>query len=185
MSDRQARRRLREKMRRGLRRTAAELTREAKKRGRRHVDTGRLRQAVTYDDGPRGTVLWGYSLADAPHAKPLELGFRPHWVPARYVGRWMQRHGVGVSRRAGGRAYKTIRAVALGLYVGGPGSSLQYGGSAASGRIGNREDAWTTRGGRSRFLPAGKVGFPLLRETVAGASRTRLMAAFKRGWSRG
>jgi len=184
-----AREQLQRRLRQGLRRVAAELTADAKRRASRHVFTGALRQAITYADGPGHSVLWGIALGQAPHGRYLELGFRPHWVPARYIGRWMQRVGVGVSREAGGRRYKTIRAVALGLYVGGPGSTLEYGGAGARGRLfAGRgkliEQTWPTAGGHSPYLPDGAVGYPVLRPTVAKASKQRLMAAFKRGWER-
>ena len=179
---------LRRRLRAGLRRVAAEIAGEARRRAR--VDVGALRQSIGWGDGPGLSVLVGYSLQHAPHARYLELGFRPHWVPARYIGRWMQRHGVGVQYVAGGRRYKTVRAVALGLYVGGPGSTLKYGGAGAQGRLfgpGGRLTTmtWATRGGRSRWLPPGLVGDPVLRETIERMPRGRLTAAFARGWQHG
>jgi len=181
---------LRKRLRNGLRGVAAHLTMRARLYASKHVDTGALRQAITYSDGPGLSVLWGISLRHAPHGKYLELGFRPHWVPARYIGRWMQRHRVGVTFRAGGKEYKSIRAVALGLYVGGPGSTLEYGGAGARGRLfspGGRlmERTWATKGGRSEFLPQGKVGFPILRPTLKKTPKAALRGAFLRGYRKG
>src|SRR5690606_19361101 len=148
------------------------------------------------------SVLWGIPRASAPHAPHLEFGFRPHWVPARHVGLWMQRHGVGVSRRvrtltvgAGGKrvtsrkAYKTVRSVAMGLFVGGPGSTLQTapGGTSAHFFMGPGRRQYVryyTSGGVSEHLARHTVGHPILRP-VAAKAHTVPLTVYARGFARG
>lgn len=189
--DRKLRARLRRKLTAGLVGVAVALTNEAKMRATRHVDTGERRNSITHTLLPGGSVIWGLP-GNAKNAS-LELGFRPHWVPAGYIEPWMRRHGIGVDRvmrssRARRRLSKRV-VRAAGLYVGGPGSRLDTGPGGASGtrRIGNRNVSgrWRTKGEMSRFLAPGKVGHSVLRHTVATRLRTIAPVAFIRGYQRG
>lgn len=200
--DRAALARLRRKHENGLLSVARTLSGFAKERATKHVDVGTLRNSITETSVTtegRTEVLWGISLVGAPYAKYLEHGFAPHWTPARYIGVWMQRHGAGVQKTArvvsGGRTvarrrYKTARAVALGLYVGGPGSTLDYGPGGAKGKLfgaGGKlvEKTWSTKGQESAYLKPGKVGFAIVRPTVHDHARAIGPEAFRRGWNRG
>jgi hypothetical protein len=164
---------------------ALALTNEAKVRATRHVDTGERRNSITHTVLSDGSVLWG--LPGNVKNVALELGFRPHWVPAAYIEVWMRRHGVGVRRRTRRLGRRVVRAA--GLYVGGPGSWLDTGPGGASGtrRIGNKNvfGRWRTRGEVSRYLAPGKVGHSVLRHTVATRLRVVAPVAFMRGYSRG
>jgi hypothetical protein len=192
--DRAALKKLRAKNVNGLRTVALELTSHAKRRATRHMDNGTRRNSITHSiEG--AAVLWGIPRRSAPHAVPLEQGFRPHWVPGRYIGLWMKRKQVGVSRlaRINGRVVRsgrTVRAMALGLYVGGPGSTLQSapggtGGLLFAGRGRRRMRHWRTRGGESRYLSQAKVGHPILQPTAREDLPRFSAAAFKRGYERG
>lgn len=67
------------------------------------VDTGRLKQSITVrKKGPSGHPE---IVAQAPHAGPVEVGSRPHWVPIKPLERWVRRHagGFGIMARAKGR----------------------------------------------------------------------------------
>lgn len=184
----------------GLMAVATELTGRAKVIATRHTDNGTRRNSITQtpsDDG-RG-VLWGIPINSAPHAPYLELGFKPHWVPARYIGLWMQRHGAGILRNGkavrgkvvhgGPRKAVSLKAmgtsVAMGLYVGGPGSTLQSAPGGVSGRLyrGRRwvTRHWHTKGGRSPYLTQGRVGHPVL-QPAAATVRDVSPDIFKRGW---
>lgn len=194
---------LRRRHQAGLYAVAVELTNRAKVQATRHTDNGTRRNSITQSKEVDGrTVLWGIPIGAAPHAPHLEAGFRPHWVPARYIGLWMQRHGVGVSsvtrarsgRGRGRHGFKTIRrrkvsAVALGLFVGGPGSTLQTAPGGTGGylftRGGKRRRMhWHTKGGKSPYLRSGTVGHPILRP-VGDKAHTVPMDVFLRGWARG
>ncbi|PZA08640.1 hypothetical protein [Meiothermus sp. Pnk-1] len=176
--DPSVRAKLRRKLTAGLVSVAVELTNEAKVRATRHVDTGERRNSITHAELPNGSVVWG--LPGNVKNAALELGFRPHWVPAAYIGVWMRRHGLN--------SRKLTRRVA-GLYVGGPGSRLDSGPGGASGirRIGNKNvfGRWRTRGEVSRYLAPGKVGHSVLRHTVATRLKSIAPAAFVRGYQRG
>lgn len=157
--DRQALVRLRKKNLAGLTAVAVELTNQAKVRATRHVDSGTLRNSVTHDV-KTDHVLWGIPLKSAPHAKYLEYGFRPHFVPAQHIALWARRRGVAKSKRF------------TGLFVGGRNSSLEHG------------PGIRTRGRRSDLLPPNKVGFSVLRWTVKHRLRPIALPAFARGWRR-
>lgn len=197
-------RQLRRRHQAGLHAVAVEMTNRAKVLATRHTDNGTRRNSITQSKSGDGrTVLWGIPIGSAPHAPYLETGFAPHWVPARHIGVWMQRHGAGITRygatvrgrvKAGvGRGRVNLRArgtaVALGLYVGGPGSTLQ---SAPGGTGGylfgkggkRRRQHWHTRGGRSSYLKAGKVGHPIL-QPVGEKASTIPTSIFLQGWDRG
>jgi hypothetical protein len=193
--------RLRRKHEAGLLAVARTLSGYAKERATQHVDVGTYRNSITetsITNEGRTEVLWGISLVGAPYAPYLEFGFRPHWTPARYIGVWMQRHGVGVQKTArvvsGGRTvarrrYKTARAVAMGLYVGGPGSTLDYGPGGATGKLFGaggklQTKTWKTKGRESAYLKPGKVGFAIVRWTVDNHARQIGPEAFRRGWAR-
>ncbi len=197
-------RELRRRHQAGLHAVAVELTNRAKVIATRHTDNGTRRNSITQSKENDGhTVLWGIPINSAPHAPHLELGFKPHWVPARHIGLWMQRHGAGITRNGRtvrgrivhgqGRRKVNLRArgtaVAMGLFVGGPGSTLQTapGGTTAmffAGR--NRRKRWHyyTKGGRSRHLETGKVGHPIL-QPVGEKADTVPLSVFSRGFDRG
>ena len=69
------------------------------------VDTGRLRGSITPEItqmGGRTVGIVGSNLSYAPYQ---ELGFTPHFVPAKYIGTWAVRHkmkysGMWVSGKA-------------------------------------------------------------------------------------
>lgn len=195
---------LRRRHQSGLHAVAVELTNRAKVAATRHTDNGTRRNSITQSKEIDGrTVLWGIPIGAAPHSPYLELGFKPHWVPARYIGVWMQRHGAGVLRNGRqvrgkvvhGRARRKVNlrargtSVASGLYVGGPGSTLQ---SAPGGTGGylfgkggkRRRQHWHTKGGKSRYLTSGKVGHPIL-QPVGDKAHTVPMSVFERGFDRG
>jgi len=187
----------------GLHAVAVELTSRAKVEATRHTDNGTRRNSITQSKEVDGrTVLWGIPIGAAPHAPHLELGFRPHWVPAKHIGLWMQRHGAGILRNGRqvrgkvvhGQARRKVNlrargtSVALGLYVGGPGSSLQTAPGGATGRMyrGRRwvTGHWHTKGGRSDYLRAGTVGHPIL-QPVGDKADSVPLDVFVRGWARG
>lgn len=59
------------------------------------VDTGRLRASIGYEVQ---TLVGGVKAiigTAAKYAKYREFGTRPHFVPAQYIGRWAQLHGLG------------------------------------------------------------------------------------------
>lgn len=183
-TDRQQLALLRRKQVAGLKAVAVELTNQAKVRATRHTDRGTRRNSITHTVvGPR--VLWGISLQGAPHARYLELGFRPHFVPLRYVKLWARRTGVPTTRRVRGRRRgKPVK----GIFVGGPGSRLDYGpGGAQAYQFRGRARVLTryhTRGQRSNLIPPGKVGHSVLRWTVKHRARAVAPQAFLRGFQR-
>lgn len=195
--DRKALAELRRRHIAGLTAVAVELTNQAKVRASRHVDNGTLRNSITHTP-QEARVLWGIPLRSAPHAQYLELGFKPHWVPMRHIHLWARRRGVGQIRqtsiRSGGRtvarkSFKRARAVAMGVFVGGPGSTLEHGPGGAQmqqfrGRNRRISVRYATRGGRSDLIPANKVGFSVLRWTVKHRARAVALPAFARGWRR-
>ena len=69
------------------------------------VDTGRLRASITPEItqmGGRTVGIVGSAVSYAPYQ---ELGFKPHFVPAKYIGTWAVRHkmkygGLWVSGKA-------------------------------------------------------------------------------------
>ena len=135
-TDRQALATLRRKQTAGLVAVAVELTNQAKVRATRNVDTGTRRNSITHTAvGPK--VLWGISLASAPHASYLELGFPSslcshavHQSLGAPPGRGSASGNVHLhagKRKVSSRRYKRVRAVRLGIFVGGPGSRLDYG----------------------------------------------------------
>lgn len=188
----------------GLSAVAVSLTGAAKQIAVRHNDNGTRANSITHAPSSDGqSVLWGIPVNSAPHGPHLEFGFRPHFVPARYVGLWMQRHGVGILKNGQavrgkvvhgvGRKAPSLRArgtsVSMGVYVGGPGSSLQTAPGGATGRRyrGRKwvTGHWHTKGGQSKFLDAGKVGHPVLQPAVEQANADELQRVFKRGWDNG
>jgi len=198
---------LRRRQQNGLYAVAVELTNRAKVLATRHTDNGTRRNSITQTKASDGrTVLWGISVGAAPHAPYLEFGFKPHWVPSRHIGVWMNRHGAGgnklqatatlhgVTRRKRYVTRRTSRAkapkgFALGLFVGGPGSTLQTapGGTKARFFAGGRKfKTWHyyTRGGTSRYLQTATVGHPILQPAAAQAKDVPL-AVYKRGFHAG
>jgi len=165
----------------GMKGVAVEMSNRSKVLATRHTDNGTRRNSITQTIVGRH-VLWGISVSAAPHAPYLERGFEPHWVPARYVGVWMKRHGIPKPGKRG-RVRK-----AAGMYVGGPGSTLQSAPGGASGLVpagfGSRKrvrKTWSTKGGTSPYLKAKKVGNPVL-QPVAAQVKTFAKTAFLRAY---
>jgi hypothetical protein len=186
--------RLRKKLTSGLKSVAVALVNEAKVRATQLVDTGEYRNSITYSETGQGQVLFG--LPNNKKNVALELGFKPHFLPVQYAGTWMRRHGVGIVKarsqsrtKSGKRSTRTRQFLSAGIYVGGPRSRLEYGGGGASGERSfygrKRFLRWRTKGGQSKYLPAGKVGFSVIRHTVRTRARVVAPAAFLRGYSRG
>lgn len=179
---------LRTRMLNGLEGMALVLTARAQRLAAQHVDTTATYRSIGHKRR-QNDVLWGSTGKSAlPY---LEFGFRPHWVPGRYIAGWMSRKNVGVQRRVISRGKNKgklgkITTMALGVYVGGPGSTLQSGPGGAKGRLGwkRQERTWNTKGGTSPYLPAGKVGFPILRPAVASLPKAYLIRAFIQGYRR-
>lgn len=186
----------------GLYAVAVELTNKAKVLATRHTDNGTRRNSITQSKSTNGRdVLWGIPVNAAPHAPYLELGFRPHWVPGKYVGIWMQRHGQGILRNGRsvrgrvvpghGRQKVNLRArgtsVSLGMYVGGPNSSLQTAPGGTGGFRGGRRRVrghWHTKGGTSKYLTRAKVGHPIL-QPAAERIEDIPLTIYQRGFERG
>lgn len=194
---------LRRKQQNGLYAVAVELTNRAKVMATRHNDNGTRRNSITQTKSTNGRdVLWGIPINSAPHAQYLELGFKPHWVPAKHIGVWMQRHGAGIMRNGQavrgkvvhGKARRKINlrakgtSVAMGLYVGGPNSSLQTAPGGTGGRLyrGRRwvTRHWHTKGGRSKHLTRATVGHPILQPTAEQVTQIPL-EIYKRGFENG
>lgn len=194
---------LRRRQQNGLYAVGVELTNRAKVLATRHTDNGTRRNSITQTKSQDGrSVLWGIPEKSAPHAVHLELGFKPHWVPSKYIGVWMQRHGAGILRNGQavrgkvtpGKARARINlkargtSVSMGLYVGGPGSNLQSAQGGATGRLyrGRRfvTRHWHTKGGTSKFLTQGKVGHPILQPTAEQITSIPL-EVYKRGFLAG
>jgi len=57
------------------------------------VDTGRLRASITPEITQMGGRTVGIVGSNVSYAPYQELGFRPHFVPAKYIGTWATRHG--------------------------------------------------------------------------------------------
>lgn len=80
------------------------------------VDTGRLWASITPQvvfglgiGGVQGVV--GSNVSYAPY---VELGTRPHFVPAKYIGVWASRHGFGVTGlRVSGKAHEFLKRAFL------------------------------------------------------------------------
>jgi len=77
----------------GMARATLRVQRSAKQKA--PVSDGILRASITPEvrktaDGWEGVV--GSNVKYAPYQ---ELGTRPHFVPAEYIGRWAEKHGLG------------------------------------------------------------------------------------------
>jgi phage gpG-like protein len=59
------------------------------------ADTGRMRADITPQIITRTTEILGVIGSKVLYAPFQELGTRPHFVPAKYIGRWAERHGLG------------------------------------------------------------------------------------------
>ena len=59
------------------------------------VDTGRLRASIAPEVRTEGKTVLGVVGSNVKYAPYQELGFRPHFVPAQYIGVWASRHGFG------------------------------------------------------------------------------------------
>jgi hypothetical protein len=162
----------------GMFAVAVAMTSESKKLATRHVDNGTRRNSITQTK-LSDKVLWGIPKNSAPHAVYLELGFRPHWVPARHIWLWMRRTG-----------FQRRHPKAKGVFVGGPGSTLDYGGGGATAElfIGYKKRVrrtYRTRGRRSPYIKPGKVGHAILRPVANEQLRHIAPSAFLRGYQNG
>lgn len=181
-----AKAKLRRKLQQGLVGVAVALTNEAKQRATRHLNLGERRNSITHTELPGGGVLWG--LPGNIKNIALERGFRPHFVPFRVapgLAVWASRVGHPSVKGRGRR----LTRLAAGIYIGGPGSTLDYavGGATGVRRIGRQNVAgtWTTKGEPSRYLDRGKVGSSVLRWTVGERLKVVAPEAFVRGYRRG
>ena len=60
------------------------------------VDTGRLRASITPEVRTHmRTSVQGVVGSNVKYAPFRELGTRPHFVPAEYIGKWAERHDLG------------------------------------------------------------------------------------------
>jgi len=57
------------------------------------VDTGRLRASITPEVRWQGNKAVGVVGSNVTYAPFVELGTKPHFVPAKYIGVWASRHG--------------------------------------------------------------------------------------------
>ena len=57
------------------------------------VDTGRLKASITPEITQMGGMTVGIVGSNVSYAPYQELGFKPHFVPAKYIGTWATRHG--------------------------------------------------------------------------------------------
>ena len=58
------------------------------------VDTGRLRASITPEVRREGDKILGVVGSNLEYSPYIELGTKPHFVPAKYIGRWASRHGM-------------------------------------------------------------------------------------------
>ena len=59
------------------------------------ASSGRLRASIMPQVVQRTNVVQGIVGSNVKYAPFVELGTRPHFVPAKYIGRWAERHGLG------------------------------------------------------------------------------------------
>lgn len=59
------------------------------------VDTGRLRASIVPEVRAHGDEVVGVVGSNVVYAPYQELGTKPHFVPAKYIGVWASRHGFG------------------------------------------------------------------------------------------
>lgn len=59
------------------------------------VDTGRLRASIMPEVRRMHQEIQGVVGSNVLYAPYQEQGTRPHFVPAKYIGRWAERHGLG------------------------------------------------------------------------------------------
>lgn len=57
------------------------------------VDTGLLRNSITTEIDSSHFPMWVRIGPNTNYARYVEEGTRPHFVPAKYIGAWKQRHG--------------------------------------------------------------------------------------------
>lgn len=77
----------------GMARATLRVERAAKLKA--PVDTGRLRASITSEVRRSGDTWEGVVGSKVKYAPYQELGTRPHFVPAKYIGKWAERHGLG------------------------------------------------------------------------------------------
>jgi len=74
------------------------------------ADTGRLRASIMPEVVVRTNTITGVVGSNVKYAPYVELGTRPHFVPAKYIGRWAERHGLGFRGvNVSGKALKFLR----------------------------------------------------------------------------
>lgn len=66
------------------------ITIQGKARGKAPVDTGRLRNSIGIESGPRERTI-GPNVHYGPY---VEFGTRPHWPPVSALSPWAERHGM-------------------------------------------------------------------------------------------
>lgn len=78
--------------------------------GRAPVDTTNLQTSIEAVTETRGAETIGRIIVGALYGIFVEFPTRPHFVPARYIGEWAQRHGFGFTGlRVSGRAQPFVR----------------------------------------------------------------------------
>jgi len=77
----------------GMRKALLLVQRSAKLKA--PVDTGRLRASITPEVRQQGTETLGVVGSNVKYAPFQELGTKPHFVSARHIGKWAERHGLG------------------------------------------------------------------------------------------
>ena len=97
-------------VRTGVARTARQAVKVLKTRV--PVAFGELRESIHAETSPEGSQ----TIADAPHAAPIEVGARPHWIPIEPLLRWVKlraAQGLLSPRQVGRLAGPTTQAHAI------------------------------------------------------------------------
>lgn len=79
--------------RRGLTKGSLRVQRDAREAA--PVDTGRLRASIAYEVQTLMSGVRAVIGTAVKYGKYREFGTRPHFVPAQYIGRWAELHGLG------------------------------------------------------------------------------------------
>lgn len=58
-------------------------------------DTGRLRNSIVYQIDDASPAMYAVVGTDVFYAPYQEFGTVPHFVPAKFIGRWAELHGFG------------------------------------------------------------------------------------------
>ena len=83
--------------------TRAGLTVEREAKLQVPVDTGRLRNSITYIVDPSPVPTWVQVGTNVKYARFVELGTKRHFPPPGALGRWAKKHGMN--------AYALARAI--------------------------------------------------------------------------